>query len=47
MDCIKFTHYGGMPTPSPTYVSPISFVNFNPMFASYGYFQYYMNNFYS
>ena len=45
MDCIKFTNYGGMATPSPTYINPISYVNFNPMFTSYGYFQYYVNNF--
>jgi hypothetical protein len=45
MDCLKFTTFSGIPTPSPTYLTPMPFVNFNHMFPGYGYFQWGMNNF--
>jgi hypothetical protein len=44
----KINSNATLSTPSPsTFLSPISFVNCNQFFPGFGYFQYYMNDFYN
>lgn len=46
-ECLKFNSYATLATPSPNFISPLPYLSYNQIFPSYGYFQCYMNDFYS